>query len=105
MAQEQRDMDTGNLGRSGKDNQQGSGMGSHPGMGRTDSGMSGMQRGSEGLGGQSQGTSSDMGSQQGGLGSDRMDEDDDLQIEGGDAGRGSSSGSGRTQGGNVGEDI
>ena len=104
MAQEQRDMDTGNHGRSGKDNQQGSGMGSHPGMGRTDSGMSGMQRGSEGLGGQSQGTSSDMGNQ-GGLGSDRMDDDDELQIEGGDAGRGSSSGSGRTQGGNMGEDI
>jgi hypothetical protein len=94
MANDQRDMNSGNMGqgRSGMGNQDAdSSMGSHPGMGNADSGMgSGKQRGSEGLGDQSQGTSGNMG--QGGLGSDM----DDMELDSGDAGRGGSTGTGRT---------
>jgi hypothetical protein len=94
MANDQRDMNTGNMGQNqqgmrnqGSDSSIG---GSHPGMGNPDTGMGGMQRGDEGLGGQSQGTSGNMG--QGGLGSDQ----DDIELDSGDSGRGGSTGTGRT---------
>jgi hypothetical protein len=97
MANDQRDMNTGNMGQNqGTGNKESdSSMGSHAGMGNANSGMgsgmgSGMQRGTEGLGNQSQGTSGNM--DQGGLGSDR----DDIELDSGDAGRGGSTGTGRT---------
>lgn len=101
MANDQRDMNAGNQDKSrvGMDNQSSdSGMGSQSGMGNADSGMGGMQRGAEGMDGQSQGISGSR-SNQGGLGSDLNSDDmDDLDVEGGDSGRGSSSGSGRSRG-------
>jgi len=94
MANDQRDMNSGNMGpnqdHTGMGNQDSdSSMGSQSGMGNPNSGMGSgsQQRGSEGLGNQSQGTSCNMGNQ-GGLGSD------DMEVEGGDSGRGSSTGAG-----------
>lgn len=79
----------------GNQDQQSSGMGNNSEMdSQQDMGSGGMQRGSEGLGGQSQGTSSNLG----GLGSEMDLNDDDIQLDSGDAGRGSSSRSDNEEG-------